>query len=152
VIPWGNLITACLAILFFGFMGYSAIFGPETSMLVLDLDWEPHSPKPGEAVIFTAKYAGTYTVREIAGGYWPRKKEVEGKRTPHTFKERWSIGGNDSKNDRVEVLESGRATTSQVTNAFDRPGRYTVRFSIDVVRKDNRNEIIRTITVVDDNR
>src|SRR5262245_32442466 len=122
---------------------------PKISMVVQDLDWEPRSPKPGETVTFTAKFASTYTVREFAGGYWPRIKEVEGKRTPHTFTETWSIGGAEVKKDRVEVLESGRVTTSLIEHSFDQPGSYPIKFSLDVHRDDNQNEKTRTIWVGD---
>jgi hypothetical protein len=139
------LFVAAIAL----FWAYSAVFGPTISMVVQDLDWEPRSPNPGETVKFTDKFASTYTVRQFAGAYWPRIREVEGKRSAHTFTETWSIAGAEFKKDRVEVLESGRVTTSQIEKVFDQPGSYRVKFSLSVERDDHRNEIIRTIWVGD---
>jgi hypothetical protein len=131
-------------------MGYGAVFGPKISMVVQDLAWEPQTPKPGETVKFTAKFIGTYTVREFGGGFWPRLREVEGKRSAHVFTETWSIAGTDLKRERVEVLESGHVTMSQVEKVFDKPGAYPISFSLSsVARDDRRREIIRTIWVSD---
>jgi hypothetical protein len=152
-VSWSSVLRTSLTILFFAaialFWAYTAVFGPTISMVVQDLDWEPRSPKPGEMVKFTAKFASTYTVRQFAGAHLPRIREVEGKRSAHTFTETWSIAGADFKKDRVEVLESGRVTTSQIERVFDRPGSYRVKFSLSVQRDDHRNEIIRTIWVGD---
>lgn len=152
-VSWNKLLRASIPILFVAAVAlsiiYGAVFGPKISIKVLDLNWEPAVPKPGETVKFTAKFASTHTVREFAGGYWPHKREIEGKRFPHTFTESWSIAGIESKRNRVEVFESGAIQTSHEESAFDRPGRYTVSFSLSVVRDDHRNEIIRDITVGD---
>ena len=150
-VSWSSVLGTSLKILPVAaialFVAYSFVFGPTISMVVQDLAWEPQNPKPGERVKFTAKFASTYTLRQFAGGYWPRIREVEGKRSAHTFTETWSIAGNELKKDRVEVLESGRVATSQVERVFDQPGSYPVRFSLSVARDDHRNEIIRTIWV-----
>jgi hypothetical protein len=152
-VSWGSMIGTSLTILVFAVIAlgwaYGAVFGPKISMVVQDLDWEPQSPKPGQTVKFTAKFASTYTVRQFAGAYWPRTREVEGKRSAFTFTETWSIAGAEFKKDRVEVLESGHVTTSQTENVFNKPGSYRVAFSLNVQRDDHRNEITRTIWVGD---
>src|SRR5262245_17083061 len=119
-------------------------------MVVQDLDWEPQSPKPGETVKFTAKFASTYTVRQFAGAYWPRTREIEGKRSHYIFTEIWSIAGAEFKKEpREEMLESGRVMTSQIEKVFDQPGSYRIAFSLSIQRDDHRNEITRTIWVSD---
>lgn len=146
-VGWGTFVGILIPLLVVGAIAYNAVFGPDTSIIVQDLEWEPRNPKPGVPVVFTATFAGTYTVRDFSGGYWPRKRDIEGERMARTFTEKWLIGSFTTNRHRVEVLVSQEPIRSHFTNSFSEVGSYTVRFSLDVVREDCRNEIVRTIVV-----